>query len=98
MCFTGDGVGKFSIKCTTQHRPVSSIKTTTSRPPASRLIYMSSNASLKESSVAVNVKKGTYPSPKYALKNSNIENIRLINLLLQTSKITKMHISQQVVS
>lgn len=73
MCFTGDDVGKFSIKCTTQHRPVSSIKTTTSRPPASRLIYMSSTASFKESSDVLNVKKGTYPSLKYDLKNGIVE-------------------------
>lgn len=59
MCFTGDGVGKFSIKCTTQHRPVSSIK--------------SSTASFKESSDVLNVKKGTYPSLKYDLKNGNVE-------------------------
>uniref|UniRef100_K1PF03 Uncharacterized protein n=1 Tax=Magallana gigas TaxID=29159 RepID=K1PF03_MAGGI len=42
----GDGVGKFSIKCTTQHRPVSSIK--------------SSTASFKESSDVLNVKKEEY--------------------------------------
>lgn len=73
MWFTGDGVGKFSIKCTTQHRPVSSIKTTTSRPSASRLKYMSTTASLKESSDGVNIKKGTYPFPRYGLKNGNVE-------------------------
>lgn len=65
--FTGGGGGMLSIKCTTQHRPVSSIKTTITRPHESPFIQMSSTAPIKESTIAVNNRKDAY-----VLSNGNV--------------------------
>lgn len=69
--FTGDGGGKLSIKCTTQHRPVSSIKTTTTRHE-SPIIQLSSKAPLKESTIAVISRKDAYFNLEYVLRNGNV--------------------------
>lgn len=73
MIFIGDSVGKLKIKCEIQPRPKSTIKSTTTRPPASRFIQMSSTASLKESTVAVNNKKIAYFTPKHVSNNGNVD-------------------------
>lgn len=83
MIFIGEGGGKLRIKCKTQHRLNSTIKSTTVRSSASRLIQMSSTApqltktsstaSLKESTVAANNKQNAYSTPKYFLNTDNVD-------------------------
>lgn len=71
MIFIGEGGGKLRIKCKTQHRLNSTIKSTTVRSSASRLIQMSSTAPqlTKSSSTAPQLTK---TSSTASLKESTV--------------------------
>lgn len=73
MIFVGESGGNLSIKCETQLRSNSTIKSKTIDSSVSRFIKMSSTASLKESTVAVNKKQIAYSNPKYDINIGNVD-------------------------
>lgn len=73
MIFVGESEGKLSIKCETQPRLNSTIKSKTIRSSVSQFIQMSSTASLKKVTVAVNKKQNAYSTPKYRINTGNVD-------------------------
>lgn len=73
MIFVGKSEGKLRIKCETQPRLNSTIKSKTIRSSVSQFIQMSSTASLKKVTVAVNKKQNAYSTRKYRINTGNVD-------------------------